>query len=144
MKTLGKEYKDGEIIVQQGDKGDQVFIVQEGLVEVLREHDGVNYQIAILAEGDFFGEMAVFERISRAATVRALGLARVLSIDKADFLRRVKEDPSLAFHLVEVMSARIRQLGQEVVEFKDLLFQHSIPADIGTARINQKEEQEFS
>ena len=144
MKTLGKEYKDGEIIVQQGDKGDQVFIVQEGLVEVLREHDGVNYQIAILAEGDFFGEMAVFERISRAATVRALGPARVLSIDKIDFLRRVKEDPSLAFHLVEVMSARIRQLGQEVVEFRDLLFQHSVPADIGNARINQKEEQELS
>lgn len=142
--TLGKEYKDGEVIVQQGDRGNQIFIVQDGLVEVLREYDGVNYQIATLEEGDFFGEMAVFERISRAATVRALGPARVLSIDKADFLRRVKEDPSLAFHLVEVMSARIRQLGQEVVEFRDLLFQHRIPADIGSARIDHKEDQELS
>lgn len=136
--TLGKEYQDGEVIVQQGDEGGHIYIIQEGIVEVLREHDGVNYQIAILKEGDFFGEMAVFERIARAATVRALGPARVLTIDKADFLRRLKEDPSLAFHLVEVMSARIRQLDQQVAEFRNLLFEHGIPADIGNANLNQK------
>jgi len=138
INILGKKYQDGEIIVQQGEKGDQIFIVQEGLVEILREHDGVNYQIATLQEGEFFGEMAVFERIARAATVRALGPARVITIDRADFLRRVKEDPSLAFHLVEVMSARLRQLDQQVAEFKSLLFEHGIPADIGNARVDRK------
>jgi len=135
--TLGKEYQDGETIVQQGDNGDQIYIVQEGVVEVVKDYDGINYQLAILGEGDFFGEMAVFERITRAATVRALGHARVLTIDKADFLRRVKEDPSLAFHLVEVMSARIRRLGREIVEFRNLLFEHGIPADIANARVDQ-------
>ncbi|HEX6268925.1 MAG TPA: cyclic nucleotide-binding domain-containing protein [Anaerolineales bacterium] len=141
--TLGKEYKDGEVIVQQGDKGDQIFIVQEGLVEVLREHDGVHYQIATLEEGEFFGEMAVFERIARAATVRALGPARVLTIDRTDFLRRIKEDPGLAFHLVEVMSARIRQLDQQVAAFRNLLFEHGIPPDIGNARISHEAEKEI-
>ena len=140
MKTnmLGKEYKDGEVIVQQGDPGEHIYIIQEGIVEVLREYEGTEYQIATLQEGEFFGEMAIFERSSRAATVRALGPARVLTLDRADFLRRVKEDPSLAFHLVEVMSARIRELGQQVTEFKSLLFENGIPADIGTARQNNQ------
>ena len=137
--TLGKEYQDGEIIVQPGEKGDQIFIVQEGLVEILREQDGINYQIATVEKGDFFGEMAVFERIDRAATARALGPTRVLTIDKADFLRRLKEDPALAFHLVEVMSARIRQLDRQVAEFRSLLFEYGIPADIGNARLDRRE-----
>ena len=138
--TLGKQYRDGDIIVQQGDEGEHIFIIQQGTVEVVRTFDGIEYQIALLGEGEFFGEMAIFERSTRAATVRALGDARVLTLERADFLRRLKEDPSLAFHLVEVMSARIRELGQQVTEFKSLLFENGIPADIGTTRQNNQPE----
>jgi CRP-like cAMP-binding protein len=138
MNILGKQYKDGEVIFRQGDQGDQIYIVQDGLVEVIREHDSVGYQIAIVGKGEFFGEMAVFQRARRAATVRALGSARVITIDRADFLRRIREDPSLVFHLADVMSARIRQLDQQVAEFRSLLFENGIPADIGSARINSK------
>ena len=133
--TLGKEYQDGDVIVRQGESGEQIYVVQEGQVEVVKERDGVNYQISVLGKGEFFGEMAVFERTERVATVRALELARVLTIDKADFLRRVKEDPSLAFHLVETMSARIRKLDEDLVQLKNLLWDKGIPADINSARV---------
>lgn len=112
--VLGKNYKDTEVIIKQGEPGDYIYVIQEGLVEIVKETDRGEVQLALRSEGEFFGEMAIFEREVRSATVRALGEARVLTIDKENFLRRIYEDPSLAFHLVQIMSSRIRDLSTEV------------------------------
>jgi CRP/FNR family transcriptional regulator len=112
--VLGKLYRDTEIIIKQGEPGDCMYVVQQGLVEIIRETDQGDVHLALRGEGEFFGEMAIFEREVRSATVRALGEARVLTIDKKNLLRRLHEDPSLAFHLVQSMSARIRELSAEV------------------------------
>jgi CRP-like cAMP-binding protein len=116
--ALGREYENGEIIVRQGDAGDSMFVIQEGQVEVLTEKDGQETRLRIAGEGEFMGEMAIFERIDRSATLRALGPVRVLTIDKKNFLRRVHEDPSLAFRIVKTMSARIRELSDEIARLK--------------------------
>jgi CRP-like cAMP-binding protein len=115
---LGKVYQDTEIIVKQGDLGDCMFVIQEGLVEIVKEMDSAEVILAVRSAGDFFGEMAIFEREVRSATVRALGEARVLTIDKKNLLRRIHEDPSMAFHLVQSMSARIRELSNELARIK--------------------------
>ncbi len=116
--SLGKIYRDNEMIIRQGEQGDCMYVIQEGVVEIVKETDRGNFQIALRRTGEFFGEMAIFEREVRSATVRALGQARVLTIDKRNFLRRINEDPALAFHLVQVMSARIRELSKEVARLK--------------------------
>jgi CRP/FNR family transcriptional regulator len=116
--ALGKVYEDGEIIIQQGDVGDCMYVIQDGKVEVFVEQDGEEVQIAIRKEGDFIGEMAIFERDVRSATIRALGQVRILTIDKRNFLRRISEDPSLAFRVVETMSHRIRELTEENAQLK--------------------------
>ena len=120
MGNLGKQYSDGELIVRQGDVGDCMFVIQEGEVEVLIVGDeGKEIRLGVRGEGEFFGEMAIFDRDVRSATVRALGDARVLTVDKKNFMRRVHEDPSLAFRLVETMSHRIRELGEEVARLQN-------------------------
>jgi len=118
--ALGKIYQAGEAIVHQGDQGDCMFVIQEGQVAILKEIDNSEVQLAVRGPGEFFGEMALFERETRMATVRALEVARILTIDKKSFLRRIHEDPSLAYNLVKVMSARIRQLSEEVVRLQRL------------------------
>jgi CRP-like cAMP-binding protein len=116
---LGKTYRDGEVIVHQGEAGDCMFVIQAGEVEVFRENDKQReIRLAVLHEKDFFGEMALFDREVRSATVRALGEARVLTVDRKSFLRRVHEDPSLAFRVVEQMSHRIRDLDAELTRLK--------------------------
>jgi CRP-like cAMP-binding protein len=50
--------------------------------------------------------------------VRALGTARVLTIDEKTFLRYVHQDPSLAFQLLKMMSNRVRRLNKEVTFFR--------------------------
>ena len=116
--ALGKMYQDGEIIIRQGEVGNCMYVIQEGKVEVLIESGGKEVQIAVREQGDFIGEMAIFERDVRSATVRAVGPARVLTIDKKNFLRRISEDPSLAFRMVESMSHRIRELSNENARLK--------------------------
>jgi CRP-like cAMP-binding protein len=112
--ALGKTYGDGEPIARQGEIGECMYVIQQGQVEVVRAQDGTEVQLATLGEGDFFGEMALFDRERRSATVRALGEARVLTVDKRTFLRRIHEDPSLAFRIVKGMSQRIRKLDAQV------------------------------
>ena len=95
-----------------------MYVIQAGQVEVLQEREGKEIRLSVLDEGDVFGEMALFEREARSATVRALGDARVLTVDKKTFLRRVHEDPSFAFRILQKMSHRIRELDAELVRVK--------------------------
>jgi CRP/FNR family transcriptional regulator, cyclic AMP receptor protein len=113
---LGAIYHDGEAIVREGEQGTCMYVIQGGRVEVLRDADGEAQRLTVLAEGDFFGEMALFGNAERSATVRALGEARVLKVDKRTLLRRIQEDPLLALSLLESLSERIRRLSDQVLQ----------------------------
>jgi CRP/FNR family transcriptional regulator, cyclic AMP receptor protein len=117
---LGRAFADGEVIIREGDVGDCMFVIQNGQAEVIIGSGTGEVQLNVLGPGAFFGEMAVFERDVRSATVRALGEARVITVDKRNFMRRVHEDPALAFRLVETMSNRIRKLTQRIAELENL------------------------
>jgi CRP/FNR family transcriptional regulator len=116
--ALGKNYLDGEIIIKQGEEGDSMYVIQEGQVEVFQEDGGKEIHLAVAGEGEFIGEMAIFEREVRSATVRALGNVRLLTVDKKNFLRRVHQDPSLAYRLVQNLSHRIREMNTELFRLK--------------------------
>jgi CRP-like cAMP-binding protein len=117
--ALGKIYQDGQEIIHQGKSGDSMFVVQGGRVEVLQNsRKGGEQHLAFLEAGDFFGEMAVFEKEVRSATVRAAGEARVLRVDKRALLTRIREDPLLAVNLLKTMSHRIRDLNSEISRHK--------------------------
>jgi CRP-like cAMP-binding protein len=111
---LGKLYKDGEIIIRQGEEGNCMYVIQEGQVEVFLQEGDIELQLVILKEGEFFGEMALVDCEVRTASVRALGLTRVITIDKKNFLRNIHENPILALRLAEVLSQRIRDLNDEI------------------------------
>lgn len=116
--ALGRVYHDGEIILRQGEAGDAMFVIQEGQLEVVLEKDGRESRIRIAGKNELIGEMAAMEHEVRSATVRALGEARVLTIDRKNFLRRINEDPSLAFRVMETMSRRVRELSAELARLK--------------------------
>jgi CRP/FNR family cyclic AMP-dependent transcriptional regulator len=115
---LGKVYADGELIVHEGEVGDCMYVIQEGQAEAFVGEGANEIRLNILDPGDFFGEMALFDRDDRSASVRALGAARVLTVDKKNFMRRVHEDPALSFRLVETMSLRIRNLLDKLSELE--------------------------
>jgi NADH dehydrogenase len=80
-----QHFEAGEIVFNQGDLGDNVYIVEKGSCEVLRETAGSLEHVADLGVGDYFGEMAVLADASRNATVRATTPSDLLLIRKNDF-----------------------------------------------------------
>lgn len=108
--ALGKTFRDGDVIVQQGDVGDCMYVIQEGEAEVWRTDNGHQTLLQVRRKGEFFGEMALFDNEVRSATVRARGQVRVITVDKGTLLRRIQEDPSLAFRMLQQMSGSIREL----------------------------------
>lgn len=117
--ALGSEYRDGEVIIRQGEMGDCMYVVQSGRVEVLQAGQFGDQHLAFLKAGDFFGEMAVFEQERRSATVRSAGESRVLKVDKRTLLRRIGEDPMLAMNLLQTMSHRIRDLNAAIAHHRE-------------------------
>lgn len=116
--SLGNIYSDGEYIVRQGEPGNCMYEIQDGKVEVVMNEGDREIHLGTLHQGDFFGEMAIFEQSVRSASVRAAGEARVITIDKKIFFGRVSEDPTLAFRILGKMSNRIRQLDKELMDMK--------------------------
>ncbi len=114
--ALGRLCRDGQDIVRQGDDGECMFVIQSGRVQVILEQEGKEHVLATMEEGDFFGEMAIFERQKRSATVRALGDVRVLTVDRRTLLQRIQADPSLAFRMIATLSRRVRELDTQLVQ----------------------------
>ena len=112
--TLGKLYRDGEVIVRQGEIGNCMYVIQRGQAEVLLRKEDKEICVAVMGEGDVFGEMALFDQEVRSATVRARGDVWALTLEKKAFLRRIHEDPSLVFNILEKMSNRIRELNESL------------------------------
>ena len=112
--TLGRLYKDGEIIIKQGTVGDCAYVIQKGKVEVITEKNGKDVKVAELGDREFFGEMALFEKDVRSCTIRALGDVNILTMDKRNFYKTIQKDPSIAFRLLEGMSNRLRETNKYI------------------------------
>ncbi len=114
--ALGKIYTDGEVIIKQDAAGDCMYVVQSGQVEIVQSTAAGEQHLNLLSAGDFFGEMALFEKEVRSATARAVGDAKVLKVDKKALFRRLQEDPLLATNLLQTMSHRIRALSKQLAD----------------------------
>jgi CRP-like cAMP-binding protein len=112
---VGKRYHDGDVIHRQDDRGDCMYVIMEGQVEILRREGHREFCLSTLGEGDFFGEMGLFQEEIRSTTARAAGEVVVFTLERKSLLRRIHEDPSLAFRIIERMSARIRDLEAALV-----------------------------
>jgi len=114
----GKVYQKGDVIVRQGEVGECMYVISAGKAEVLVKKGSKQVRIATLGPRDFFGEMAVFDREKRSATVRAMSELRVIVIDKKTFEKTIIKMPWLAFGVLEKMSQRIREHHRELVKAK--------------------------
>jgi CRP-like cAMP-binding protein len=89
-------FKAGEILARQGDAGDHLFMLAEGRALVKRKNEaGVEKKVAILHEGDCFGETSLIEARPCSATVKALTKGALIAIAREDFLPLVESTPEI-------------------------------------------------
>jgi DASS family divalent anion:Na+ symporter len=99
----------GEVLFREGDPGDAFHLVAKGSIGVYRGNPdgGDDSRVALLGPGDPLGEMALLTNNPRAATIRAETDAETLSLDRAVFLRLVRETPSVALAIAATLSRRL-------------------------------------
>jgi CRP-like cAMP-binding protein len=131
-------YVDGQAIFAQGDQGEDMYIVQDGQVEIMLEaRDGDVVSLATLERGDFFGEMAVIEGAPRTATARSKGGCKLLPLRGALFIEMLQRDPETTLRIMRKLCSRIRQLQDRLSELDDdpisLVGEAVVPAPVPAA-----------
>ncbi len=100
---------EGEWVFEEATLGTEMYIVQEGQVEVLKRVGEEDRQLTVLEKGDFFGEMALLEGLPRAAGVRALTAVKLLEINGATFNKMLRDNPEIAVRMMRKLSRRMRE-----------------------------------
>ena len=107
------QFDAGQQIFGEGDPGNGVYVIRDGLVEIAHLADSEEYRVfSRLGPGEMFGEMAVIENLSRSATAIAAQNARVYFIPRDEMLALLKRSPGLAFNLLQEISQRLRDFNQ--------------------------------
>lgn len=103
------EYAEGDWVFEEGSLGTEMYIVQDGKVEILKRVGDEDRQLSVMEKGDFFGEMALLEGLPRAAGARALTAAKVLEINGATFSQMLRDNPEIAVRMMRKLSRRLRE-----------------------------------
>ena len=111
-----EEHPAGSFLFREGDLGTEMFILQEGQVEILKSVNAVDEQLAVLDKGDFFGEMSLLEDLPRTASARALTDCKVIRINGATFDQMLRSKPEIAVRIMRKLSRRLRQTDQMLRE----------------------------
>ena len=113
--------KRGQVLFREGDVGEEMFLVRRGSIVISKPVTGrVEQVLARIGPGDFFGEMALFDRSPRSATVQSDSESSLLVLDREGLRQLTEESPRAAaafFHaLVQVFIERLRASGDLVAE----------------------------
>lgn len=119
------EHADGVDLVREGDAPRELFIIAQGQAQVLkRGAQGIEHPINRLGPGDSIGEMALFDRVPRSATVRAEGPVRSLALPLSSIVQLAETRPTLVPVLVDIgalVAERLRAASANAADSADLL-----------------------
>lgn len=110
-----KSYKKSEIIFNEGEEGNNLYIIISGKVKIIKsDKNGKEKIIAILKEKDSFGEMALLTREQRSATVQALTDVETLIINAIDFENLIKKEPTIPLNIIKTLSERLARTDRQL------------------------------
>jgi CRP/FNR family cyclic AMP-dependent transcriptional regulator len=111
---IERRYPRDTTIVEEGLPGDYMYIIREGRVKVTKlSDDGREKILEFLDEGAFVGEMALFERAPRSASVKTLTPVRLLALSRTDFIGTLRKSPDLAMAVIQELSRRLRTINEQ-------------------------------
>jgi len=113
--AVERSFQPGQVILQEGSTGRELYLIVEGLVEVVKGHDAEETVLARRGPGDFFGEMGLIEASPRFATIRALEPTRLLELSEHELRSALVQQPLLLFRVTQVLSARLREADLQMI-----------------------------
>ena len=118
------KYKAHQQVFAEGDVGDSLFVVESGVVRVLKKGREGNEEVARLSSGQHFGEMALIDEEHRSATVEAAEDTKLIKIKRADWESLLGQDFPLAYQVNKAFTKhlcrRLRQTTKNLTSMMDL------------------------
>ena len=122
MSAIEKTFTNGEIIIKEGDSGNTFYQILEGKVGVYKNYGKDDQvQIAILEQGQYFGEMAVIEGYPRNSSVVAEGDATVSEIAAEELNEYISQNPDKILTIMKLLGDRIKNMTDDYNEAKKIL-----------------------
>ncbi|HVT44281.1 MAG TPA: cyclic nucleotide-binding domain-containing protein [Thermoanaerobaculia bacterium] len=98
-------FQPGETIFSAGDRGEVMYYIKEGEVDIIVDEDLVFTE----SEGDIFGEMALLDHSPRSATAVAKTACTLVPVDERRFLFLVQQTPFFSIQVMRIMAERLRR-----------------------------------
>jgi CRP-like cAMP-binding protein len=108
LQRFSREYAPGAEICREGDVGEEMYIIQRGKVRVSKRFAGKTHVVSVLEKGDFFGEMAIVNRIQRTATVTAIDAVELLVFDREGLQNLVTRNAKIALNIIDKLCRRLQ------------------------------------
>lgn len=120
------QFKPGDHIISEGEAGDAAYVIVAGAV--IRSAGPASSDAVELGAGTLIGEMAMLVETTHSSTVICREPVRALKITRAMLLEGMKNDPTLAEHILERLSARLKRLADELRSIDKVLAVPTRPA----------------
>ena len=105
--------REGEVLFEEGDVGDNAYIIESGHIRISRRYDdGQDLILTHLVAGDLFGEIALVDNHPRSATATATADTELITLSRDAFLRDLKNNPQRSQELFKIFSGRIRRMDE--------------------------------
>ncbi len=112
---LRKPYPKNSTVVAAGDPADALYIVISGRLKVIMsDKEGKEVILAILNQGDFFGEMGLIDQAPRSATVVAIDSCELLTMTRADFTKCLQKNFDLTMNVILGLVKRLREADRKI------------------------------
>ena len=105
------ELRRGDVLFREGDDPDELFVVVSGRIAIANKSiDGRESMVALMEEGDLFGEMGLFDGRGRSAEARALESSVVTAVPYGPVRSLYQDDPTLLWRVVAMLTGRLRTM----------------------------------
>ncbi len=105
--TYGRTLEPGVTVFDEGDTGDQLYVIQSGEIELTREGASGHRVVASLGPGDFFGELSVVLGERRTSRAVAVSRTRVLELDRDTLEGMCLAQPEIAIRMIRILVSRL-------------------------------------
>lgn len=109
-----RKYADGDIIFDEGEDGQHLYIVLSGRVRIRKEGDLFSTVLAECGPGDMFGELAMIDCRPHSAAAIAAGETELALYDRATFIKALNDDAQFAVRMVESLAERLRATTEQL------------------------------
>lgn len=110
-----KNLEKGDVLIDQGDKGTELYYISKGNLRVILNKSGQKKEIGILRPGEVVGEMSFLDKGTRSATVVAMNKCVVQIIDRDNYIEFLDQLPSWFTALQNTLVERLRDTNDKIL-----------------------------